>query len=190
MVPRHADGLGSANRGVLPGGATRDRGGRGHGRKVDPKQRATACGTGDGGTAAVGDDDPLHDRQPQTGSRQPPGAVGTVEPVQSLLLPLTVPDQPEARISAPLGTGPLRTPKKWNLPSAHEQGEDQMTSNAPGNQAVDPPRRHPIVARYLGLWTFAPAALDLGLAATMSTDGWRALDIQRLPSRGSPAVGR
>jgi hypothetical protein len=59
----------------------------------------------------------------------------------------------------------------------------------PGNHTVDPPRRHPIVARDLGLWTFALDALDLVLTATMSTDGWRALDIPRLPSRGSPAVG-
>ncbi|MGW0576964.1 ferric reductase-like transmembrane domain-containing protein [Streptomyces sp. NPDC002920] len=35
-------------------------------------------------------------------------------------------------------------------------------------------RWHQILARDLGLWTFALAALDLVLAATMSTDGWRA----------------
>ncbi|MFF3375140.1 hypothetical protein ACFYXF_19600 [Streptomyces sp. NPDC002680] len=35
-------------------------------------------------------------------------------------------------------------------------------------------RWHQIPARDLGLWTFALAALDLVLAATMSTDGWRA----------------
>ena len=32
--------------------------------------------------AAVGVDDPLHDRQPQSGSGQRTGAVGTVEPVE------------------------------------------------------------------------------------------------------------
>ncbi|MGX1907382.1 hypothetical protein ACWIID_00735 [Streptomyces phaeochromogenes] len=35
-------------------------------------------------------------------------------------------------------------------------------------------RWHQILARDLGLWAFALAALDLVLAATMSTDGWRA----------------